>query len=370
MEKYIRKDVIMRLIKALFFVFVMVGISLASNEPVDNWQIKPLADDYVTLYKSPDANKVPLYDPGIAVCPNGRLIGTFSIAGLGSEEVEIKEGKRSEQGRIYTSDDDGKTWKYRSSFPMWHFTPFVAGEKLYILGHKGDLRIISSDDWGDTWSSVYHLTYGQKWHGSATNVWYKGDYVYIVMERRMGGEMKGGWKISECAPVLLRGNIKKDLTKRKNWTFSSEMSFRDVVDDKELDWFGVPFWGGYYPDIKRRIGGKGNFPPIGWLEANVVQITDPKHYWYDPEGKTFHIFLRAHTGITNLACMIKAVEKADGTIETMLQKAPSGKKHLYLPFPGGQNKFSVAYDDKTELYWMVSNQTTDSMTKPEDLPDD
>jgi hypothetical protein len=189
------------------------------------------------------------------------------------------------------------------------------------------------------------------------------------MERRMGGKMKGGWQVSELAPVLLRGNVNKDLTKRENWTFSSEMSFRDVVDDKNLEWFGVPFYDTFYPETKvyKSQGQRRGFHPIGWLEGNVVQITDPKHLWYDPEGKTFHIFLRAHTGKTDLACMLKAVEKNDGTIETMLQKAPSGKKQLYLPYPGGHIKFSVAYDEKTELYWSVSNQATDSMTRPESL---
>ena len=34
----------------------------------------------------------------------------------------------------------------------------------------------------------------------------------------------------------------------------------------------------------------------GFEEAQVVQIKDKHHIWYDPEGKTFHMFLRAHTG--------------------------------------------------------------------------
>ncbi len=91
----------------------------------------------------------------------------------------------------------------------------------------------------------------------------------------------------------MRGNIHQDLTKKENWTFASEMTFSDAVDDKELDWFGVPFYGSFYPNMKTLIWEKNKrarFAPTGWLEANVVQIMDKHHYWYDPSGKSFHIF--------------------------------------------------------------------------------
>ncbi len=329
--------------------------------------IKPLAEDFKVIYRTTDPQNVYVYDPAIAVCPDGRLIGSFSLGGSGAKNVaQVKSGGQS---FVYTSDDDGETWTHRANFQMSFSRPFVAGEKLYILGRGPSLSILSSDDWGDSWSELFDLTERQAWHGSATNVWYKDNYVYLVMERRMGGDMVGGWAVSELAPVLLRGDTTKDLTKRENWTFSSEMSFADAVDDKQLDWFGVPFHDSFYPDIKRDFG-RCSFSPVGWLEANVVQIVDPKHYWYDPTGRTFHIFLRAHTGLTNLACVIKAVEQQDGSIVTTFQTAPSGRRHLYVPLPGGQMKFSVVYDEKSQLYWMASTQATDSMTIPQHLPKD
>lgn len=348
-------------------VLLITACCLADNT-LDNWRIQPLADDYQILYKTPDANTIFVYDPAITICPNGRIIACFGLGGTNTKTIE--EVNESGNGFVYSSDDDGKTWIHRANFPMSHFRPFVAGQKLYILGHRGNLRVISSNDWGNSWSDVSELTQNQQWHGSATNVWYKNNSVYLVMERRTGGQMKDGWKVAELAPVLMRGNIRKDLTKKENWTFASELVFNRQVSDRQIDWFGFPFYDGYYPDVKRRIRGKSSFHPIGWLESNVIQITDPNHFWYDPSGKTFHIFMRAHTGLTNIGCMVKAVEQNDGTIKTMFETSPSGKKHLYLPIPGGQMKFCIVYDEKTKLYWLLSTQSTDSMTKPEKLPPD
>ena len=129
-----------------------------------------------------------------------------------------------------------------------------------------------------------------------------------------------------------------------------------------LDYFGVPFF-----KVGAVAPGRGN-APVGWLETNVVQIHDPDHYWYDPDGKTFHLFMRAHTGGTGYAAMAKVVQKNDGSMETMLEKTPAGKKQLFLPMPGGQMRFHIVYDEKTKLYWLLSSQATDSMTRAERLP--
>ncbi|MFI4912212.1 MAG: exo-alpha-sialidase [Sedimentisphaeraceae bacterium JB056] len=359
-------------------IFLVCVCSVCFAGKVDDChRIKPLANDCKVLYKVEDPVNSCIYDPAIAVCPNGRIIGSFSVGGGGASKIaEVKNGG---PGFIYTSDDDGENWVYRKNFDLIHFRPFVAGDKLYMIGHRGNLGILSSDDWGSTWSKKVNLTDKQVWHGSATNVWYKDNYVYLVMEREAKGDMKGGWKVAELIPVLMRGDMTKDLTKRESWTFASEMPFYKAVNDKELEWLGVPFYPSFYPDMYRtkrtyirKNGTVGNIVswPCGWLEANVVQILDPKHYWYDSTGHTFHIFMRFNSGISNIGCVMKAVEQKDGSIKTEFVTAPSGKKHFFVPLPGGQMKFSVVYDEKTKLYWMAGTQTTDSMTKAELLDKD
>ena len=324
------------------------------------WKVRPLADDYVVVCESPSPEDVYCYTPGLARLPNGRLVATMDFGGKGWPKGEPR-------GKTFVSDDRGKGWVPRVSFPFGHARPFTAGGALYILGQAGDLMVIRSDDNGETWTAPAKLTEKQSWHQSACNVWYANGCVYLVMERRVERKI-ASWPVGELAPVLMRGRMDADLTKRDNWTFASELSFHDTLPEIEtapaIDFFGVPFYDSAYPrgmtSVPRR-----NSAPIGWLETNVIQFHDSAHYWYDPAGKTFHLWMRAHTGGTGYAAVAKVVEQADGSMATMLEKVPSGKTALFVPCPGGQMRFHVLYDEPTKLFWLLSSQATDSMTRAE-----
>jgi hypothetical protein len=328
--------------------------------------IRPLANDFVKVFESPSPTNIFCYTPGLARLESGRLVATLDLGGPGLKK------KNEPRGRIFTSDDHGRTWTARGSFPFIHARPFVAGQAVYILGHSGDLHVIRSDDGGQTWSPDVKLTEGQRWHQSACNVSYANGCVYLVMERHIGNTIRG-WPVGELAPVLLRGKSTADLTKRENWTFASELSFRQTIPKVETDpainFFGVPFFPAAYPTGSLPAPHR-NSAPLGWLETNVVQIHDPDHYWYDPQGHTFHLWARAHTGGTGYAAIAKVIENADGTMTTQLETVPSGKKILYVPCPGGQMRFHVLYDEPTKLYWLLSTQATDSMTRADRLGPD
>jgi len=336
------------------------------------------------VYESPDPETIYTYAPGIARLETGRLVATAGPRWKGPttpapEGVHPNcphHGGRSRQPRVYTSDDGGKNWVHRTDYPFRMARPFVAGDSLYVLGLADDLMIICSDDQGETWSEPARLTDGQLWHQAPCNVHYANGCVYLVMERRVTRDINT-WYIGELAPVLMRGRIGDDLTRRENWTFASELSFRDAMPgadaDPQIDCFGIPFFECPYPGGSNPAPGR-NCAPIGWLETNVVQFTDPDHLWCDPSGKTFHLWSRAHTGGTGYAAIAKVVELGDtpgtGAMITQVEKAPSGKAMLYVPCPGGQMKFHVLYDDVTKLYWLLSTQATDSMIRPDRMPDD
>jgi hypothetical protein len=341
----------------------------------DNWRVRPLASDFVKVCESPDTEQVFCYSPGLTLLPGGRLVATTDWGGPGVEALPGPKAQRDGsdrrwQGQVYTSDDGGRTWAHRARFPFLHARPFLADESLYVLGQAGDLYIIRSDDGGQTWSHPVALTDGQEWHQAPSNVHYAHGAVYLVMERRINRQCNG-W--CENAPVLMRARTKDDLTLRESWDFASEMAFCEAVPDRELDWLGVPFYPVYYPHGESVAPGRW-CAPIGWLESNVVRFTDSDHTWHDPTGKTLHLWMRAHTGLTNMACILKVTETGEapgtGAMETDFVRAPSGRKVLFVPCPGGQMKFHVLYDEGSRLYWLLSTQATDSLTRPEKLPPD
>lgn len=357
--------------KCLALIWLVIwGTGLPTGTIQAQGPIRPLANDFVTVFESPDPAKIYCYTPGLARLPEGRLVATMDLGGPGANEkspaTEVAGKRRFWRGKIFTSDDHGKTWLWRTNFPFVHARPFVAGKSLYVLGHSGDLLVMRSDDQGVTWSGPTALTTTQTWHQSACNVHYTQEHVYLVMERHVKSNIRS-WAVAGLAPVLLRARLTDDLTKRESWTFASELVFNDAADYQKMDYFGVPFFE-MLPDRSTYPAPKRNMSPIGWLESNVVQFHDPDHIWYDPRGKTLHIWMRAHTGGTGFAAIAKVVENDDGTMTTQLETAPSGRKALFVPCPGGQMRFHILYDEPTRTYWLLSSQATDSMTRPDRLP--
>jgi len=336
--------------------------------------MKPLAQDHVLVCASPDPTRVFCYTPGIERLRSGRLVATTDWGGPGVAELEgakaeLRDCHKFWQGRIYTSDDRGATWRMRGTFPFMHARPFASGDSVYVLGQRGAVAIVRSDDDGVTWGEAADLTDGGRWHQSACNVLRASGNVYLVMERRVEYGVKA-WAPAENAPVLMRAREGDDLTRRSSWTFASELPFREAVDESSLSYIAVPFYD-VDPVTGANVGGPGRHcAPMGWLETNVVRFTDPGHIWHDPEGHTFHLWMRAHTGGTGYACVAKVIENADGSMSTSLQRAPSGRSVVYVPCPGGQMRFHVLQDDQTGLYWLLSTQATDSMRRPDALPPD
>lgn len=324
-----------------------------------------LANDFVKVYESPDPQSTYAYTPGICVLPGGRLVITMDVG------QNVSGSIINDHGYVYISDDHGQTWRQVCSFPFRHARPFTAGKSVYVLGHLNGLRIIRSDDGGETWSEYSQLNERKPFPSlkSACNVWYRGDYLYLVIDDPIVKPDDPRyavpvWEVNFSTPMLMRANVHDDLLKRESWTFAEELRFCDAVKEKELNYHGIPFLKNWN-EVDHWEEGKFVDYPMGWLETNVVQITDPKHYWYDPSGHTFHLFMRAHTSGTGYCCIAKAVEQPDGRITTELIKAPSGRDWVFLPMPGGQMRFHMLYDEQTKLYWLLSTQATDSMTRME-----
>ncbi len=364
--------------KFKYFIFLTALLILIQScslfEKTHRGKIEPLANDYIIVCESPNPETVYLGTPGIIKLQSGRLIATVDFFGPGVKDLpgikgQLPNSENIVKAKIFTSDDDGKTWTHRLDYPFYHARPFAAGSAIYILGHCGDLMILKSEDEGETWSEPVKLTEGETWHASTMNVLYANDCVYLVMEKRFERGLRKCWRVGDMAPILMRGKINDDLTQVENWTFASSLVFEDVVTPADMEFFGVPFFQSKADTATWPAPGRG-MSPIGWLETNVVQFTDPNHIWTDSTGHTFHLWMRAHTGGVGYANLAKVVEQSDGSMVTQLETVPSGKKMLYVPFPGGQMKFFVLYDEKSKLFWMVGTQATDSMIRPGMMPAD
>ena len=350
-------------------LFICAIVSPVFSEETEHRVGRALANDYTVVYESPDPANIYAYSPGLVELPGGRLIATMDQGGRGVKKLpNISRDDLTWRGRIFASDDGGRSWQLKSESPMSHARPFRAGDSVYVLGHQGRLIVVRSDDDGETWSSPAFLTDSTGWHQAPCNVWYANNKVYLVMERKVDRPSKG-WPVAILAPVVMSASLTADLTKRESWTFSNEYCFRNAVEEfGEPNLIGAPFFKSGLLDPESKTDRRG-MSDIGWLETNVVQFTDPNHLWHDPTGRTFHLWMRAHTGTTNLACIAKAVEADDGSLAVTLEKAPSGEPMLYVPCPGGQMKFHILYDEKTKLFWLLSSQSTDSMTDPKRLPE-
>ena len=347
-----------------------LGASANEASPSQRHPIPVSASEGI-VYESPDAKSVYAYSPGLAIAPTGRLIATMDQGGKGVKKIaNIKTDDKGKlwNGKIYTSDDNGATWQHRSDMPLRHARPFVAGKRLYIIGHSGDLGVMRSDDWGTTWTDATWFTEGENWHQAPCNVHYTRGRVYLVMETKTDPDFKG-WSVSVLAPVVLSASVDDDLTKKESWTFSNKLSFRDfIAEEGDPNLLGVPFFnpGRLAPDHKKDVRGMA---PAGWLETNIVEFTDPDNVWHDPTGHTFYLWMRSHTGTSNLACIAKVTEDPSGALTVGPATAPSGKTMLYVPCPGGQMKFHILFDEVSQLFWLLSSQSTDSMTDPKKLPD-
>lgn len=357
---------------------MMVGAETARAEPAPagpETGPPPLLDTHpVIVYESPTPKTVYAYSPGIAALPSGRLIATMDQGGPGSKDkpAKPKEGKvkreRPWNGKIYISDDCGAAWKEVSAMPLGFARPFAAGTAVYIIGTCKGLAIMRSGDEGLTWGEPVWLNKDKQWHQAPSNVHYANGRVYLVMESVTDPAFPM-WPVSVLAPVVMSADVNSDLTQTESWTFSNELSYKQLIEEAgEPNLIGVPF----LPTGALALmspGDKRLNPPAGWLETNIVQFNDPDHVWYDPKGRTFYLWMRAHTASTNLAAIAKAVEDETGAITVSPAVAPSGKTMLYVPCPGGHLKFHILYDEPGKLFWMVSNQSTDSMTRPDRLPE-
>ena len=355
---------------------LLAGASVAE---VPAWSMKPLAQEGVVVARSPNPETIFLGTPSILVLPRGRLVASFDHFGPGVAQLPGPLGRRphfpaeanSLQTVVSTSDDGGKTWIRRAALPFTHARLFADSGRVYLLGNCGRVMIAQSSDRGETWSELSALTENDQWAMGASNVLVVNGHIYAPMMLRTDLGYRG-YFVSTLAPVMFRAPLGVNLSDASVWSQSQpQTAFRDLVDETKLDYVGIPFFpvpdrnaAQPVPDNPRILANR-----IGWHEPYVVQITDPNHQFFDPTGRTLHILARGDIHRSNFGMLSKVVENDKGEMRFDLERTPAGTAMVFVPLPGGNIKFHVLQDPQTGLYWLVSNQVTDSMRRPGTLPE-
>lgn len=326
----------------------------------------------IVVSENPD--EVFLYTPSIIKAYDGSLVVSYDMGGAIETSPHYAPFKYSSQKMIcyiHIQRPNTSSFVQVAYLPMCHARLFSIKKRLYIIGHNGRAQIAYSDDCGLTWSTLHELTETNGWHASSCNIWKTNDRLYLCMERRKDQSILG-WNVAGLAPHILSVGFDDDLTNPKSWRISNSFTFSDIFDNPKFNYFGLPFLAAGYKWPALTFIRKNKIlksSPMGWLEGNVIQITDKNHFWYDQNGKTFYIFLRCNTAGVGYASLLKVVEDENLEMYTELARVPSGEPLVFLPFPGGHNKFFILYDSSTTTYWMSSTQPENSMRKVEDIPE-
>jgi len=305
-----------------------------------------LIADEKKIFESPNPQGIYCYTPGICLGFPGKNGRNRLIAAcdFGGPDIKQLDGPTSHEGdfsgnqiRVKYSDDGGETWQEsHARLPFRHEILFKAGNSLYMIGNDFRLVISRSTDNGETWSDPAVLD-SRRWHQSCGAVDYHNGTVYLVYEMVQAGHDWPG-----VMPVLMAADENADLTKLESWRFSEPYN----AD----------------PDLAEcQAHGQIIRNNAGILETNVLRIHDPAHPFYDKEDRTVVLCMRMNSGFCNMGAILLGHDNPDRklTIEKAILKNTffnSELKLFMIPFPGGDLKFHIQYDEKSKLYWMVASQ--------------
>jgi len=105
--------------KSTTVILLLTGALTIMTAAAQN--MRPLANDFVTVCESPDSVTVYTYSPGIVRLDSVRLVATLDLGGPGLKDWPapkcIRYGQ-PKQGKVFTSDDGGATWTHTPISPL------------------------------------------------------------------------------------------------------------------------------------------------------------------------------------------------------------------------------------------------------------
>ena len=291
-----------------------------------NEKPKPLAQEFTIAARQITKDHY-MHDPGMTCMPDGTI-----FVAAGCREWEHKRVLRNTPDKrniihsqilLARSFDNGETWEALN--PIMgageDATPFVHKSKLYLLlpdYESEELKLICSDDKGETWSKSVTLLQGDYeaiWNCS-TSMAVKDDKLY--------------WAFGHVS--VIAADLTKDLMCPETWRVSNTVNLPNIPETLRSDL--------YPPDSK--------IWPVQW----------PSDRWLEPNMVNVNGYLRVLVRIiideyaTANICGICDLDDDGGEMKLKFTQ--------FAALPGAQTKFFILYDDVSKLFWMLSNTPTDS----------
>ena len=290
-------------------VFVLLIKGLTFTTIAQSFKVPGIVINHVTA-----SDGKYIGSPSICIMPGGDYIASHDYFGPESNE-HVKATTV-----VYKSTDKGKSWTKISEIDGQFWSNlFVHKDQLYIMGtfkHHGNFIIRRSADegvhWTDPETGDSGLLLEGEYHTAPMPVIIHNGRIWRALENARSDTEKWGVRYSA---MVISAPVDADLLKSSNWKTTNFLRY----DSAYLN---------------------GQFG--GWLEGNAV-VT--------PEGKVID-FLRVATSEPgrDMAAIVNISD--DGS------KASFDPSSGFLDFAGGSRKFTIRYDDRTKLYWTISNLVT------------
>jgi len=277
----------------------------------------------IVIDRSPDAKRIFVGCPSIAVLPTGAYVASHSWFGPGTTfDTTV----------LFLSYDEGKTWTKTAEIKgQWWSTLFVHDEALYIMGvdsRHGRVVIRRSEDSGGHWTAPLDKSTGLLLSETENHT---APVPVVVHKGRIWRAFEKCVPVQGYIPFVMSAPVDSDLLSAESWSASGllghfRQEWRSLITSEEAE----------------RTSLAKDHPAFvsegRWLEGNVV-VT--------PEDRIVDV-LRVH-------------EPIEGSTAAVVDIAEDGRSLSFDPstgfirFPGGCTKFTIRRDPVSKKYWSLTN---------------